>query len=57
MEMVRMHDRREGRHARFRKEPTGGQIPSRSSALHAAVNGVVSIAAFGRGLATGSRQA
>jgi len=32
MEVVRMHDRRKGGHARLRKQPARCQIPSWSSA-------------------------
>jgi hypothetical protein len=56
MEVVGVHDRREGRHARLRKRPTRSQIPSGSSSVPAAANGPVSITAFGSGLATGSRE-
>ena len=54
MEVVRVHDRREGHHARLRKQPTSSQIPSRSSIVPTAVNGAASITAFGSGFATGS---
>jgi hypothetical protein len=51
MEVVRVHDRRDGHYAGSRRQPNRCQIRSRSSALLAAALGAVSITAFDSGRA------